>query len=61
MEFVKDNIGIFVFVSVRGKDLRKYSSMYENLFEDLESFNLEIKMKLNIYIYKNNILMDIIW
>lgn len=61
MEFVKDNIGIFVFVSVRGKDLRKYSSMYENLFEDLESFNLEIKMKLNIYIYKNNIWMDIIW
>lgn len=61
MEFVKDNIGIFVFVSVREKDLRKYSSMYENLFEDLESFNLEIKMKLNIYIYKNNIWMDIIW
>lgn len=55
MEFVKDNIGIFVFVSVRGKDLRKYSSMYENLFEDLESFNFEIKMKLNNYIYKNNI------
>lgn len=44
MEFVKDNIGIFVFVSVRGKDLRKYS-----------------KMKLNNYIYKNNIWMDIIW
>lgn len=61
MEFVKDNIGIFVFVSVRGKDLRKYSSMYENLFEDLESFNFEIKMKLNIYNYKNNIWMDIIW
>lgn len=61
MEFVKDNIGIFVFVSVREKDLRKYSSMYENLFEDLESFNLEIKTKLNIYIYKNNIWMDIIW
>lgn len=61
MEFVKDNIGIFVFVSVRGKDLRKYSSMYENLFEDLESFNFEIKMKLNNYIYKNNIWMDIIW
>lgn len=61
MEFVKDNIGIFVFVSVREKDLRKYSSMYENLFEDLESFNFEIKMKLNIYIYKNNIWMDIIW
>lgn len=61
MEFVKDNIGIFVFVSVREKDLRKYSSMYENLYEDLESFNLEIKMKLNIYIYKNNIWMDIIW
>lgn len=61
MEFVKDNIGIFVFVSVREKDLRKYSSMYENLFEDLESFNLEIKMKLNNYIYKNNIWMDIIW
>lgn len=61
MEFVKDNIGIFVFVSVRGKDLRKYSSMYENLFEDLESFNFEIKMKLNNYIYKNDIWMDIIW
>lgn len=61
MEFVKDNIGIFVFVSVRGKDLRKYSSMYENLFEDLESFNFEIKMKLNNYIYENNIWMDIIW
>lgn len=61
MEFVKDNIGIFVFVSVREKDLRKYSSMYENLFEDLESFNFEIKMKLNNYIYKNNIWMDIIW
>lgn len=61
MEFVKDNIGIFVFVSVRGKDLRKYSSMYEYLFEDLESFNFEIKMKLNNYIYKNNIWMDIIW
>lgn len=61
MEFVKDNIGIFVFVSVRGKDLRKYSSMYENLFEDLESFNFEIKMKLNNYIYKNNLWMDIIW
>lgn len=61
MEFVKDNIGIFVFVSVRGKDLRKYSSMYENLFEDLESFNFEIKMKLNNYIYKNNIWIDIIW
>lgn len=61
MEFVKDNIGIFVFVSVRGKDLRKYSSMYENLFEDLKSFNFEIKMKLNNYIYKNNIWMDIIW
>lgn len=61
MEFVKDNIGIFVFVSVREKDLRKYSSMYENLFEDLESFNFEIKMKLNNYIYKNNIWIDIIW
>lgn len=61
MEFVKDNIGIFVFVSVREKDLRKYSSMYENVFEDLESFNFEIKMKLNIYNYKNNIWMDIIW
>lgn len=55
MEFVKDNIGTFVSVSVREKDLRKHSSMYENLFEDLESLNLEIKMKLNIYIYKNNI------
>lgn len=61
MEFVKDNIGIFVFVSVRGKDWRKYRSMYENLFEDLESFNFEIKMKLNNYIYENNIWMDIIW
>lgn len=55
MEFVKDNIGTFVSVSVREKDLRKHSSMYENLFEDLESLNFEIKMKLNNYIYKNNI------
>lgn len=61
MEFVKDNIGTFVSVSLRGKDLRKHSSMYENLFEDLESLNFEIKMKLNNYIYKNNIWMDIIW